>query len=70
MDPRDVECVVTVYVDDAAIAATVGWITSRWSHLIADDKDELHAFAARLGLRRAWFQDPTLPEPLHPSDAW
>ena len=49
---------MTVYVDDAAIAATVGRITSRWSHLIADDQAELHSFAARLGLRRAWFQDP------------
>ncbi len=50
---------MTVYVDDAMIAATVGRLTSRWSHLIADDQAELHAFAARLGLRRAWFQDPT-----------
>lgn len=49
---------MTVYVDDAAIGATVGRITSRWSHLIADDQAELHAFAARLGLRRVWFQDP------------
>lgn len=49
---------MTVYVDDAAIAATVGRVTSRWSHLIADDRDELHAFASRLGLLRAWFQDP------------
>jgi hypothetical protein len=46
-------------VDDAMIAATVGRISSRWSHLIADDQAELHAFATRLGLRRAWFQDPT-----------
>jgi hypothetical protein len=50
---------MTVYVDDAMIAATVGRLTSRWSHMIADDQDELHAFAHRLGLRRAWFQDPT-----------
>lgn len=49
---------MTVYVDDAAIAGTVGRISSRWSHLIADDAVELHAFAALLGLRRAWFQDP------------
>lgn len=49
---------MTVYVDDAAITATVGRITARWSHLIADDRDELHSFAARLGLRRGWFQDP------------
>jgi hypothetical protein len=51
---------MAVYVDDAAIPATVGRITSNWSHLIADDRDELHAFATRLGLRRAWFQDPVL----------
>ncbi|PZS32947.1 MAG: DUF4031 domain-containing protein [Pseudonocardiales bacterium] len=50
---------MTVYVDDAMIAATVGRLTSRWSHLIADDQAELHAFAARLGLRLAWFQHPT-----------
>jgi len=29
----------------------------RWCHLTADTVDELHAFAARLGLKRAWFQD-------------
>jgi hypothetical protein len=49
---------MTVYVDDARIAATVGRFTSRWSHLIADTEDELHEFAARLGLRRTWFQAP------------
>lgn len=27
-----------------------------WSHLWADDDDELHAFAARLGMRREWHQ--------------
>jgi hypothetical protein len=27
-----------------------------WSHLFADDEDELHAFAAELGLKRAWAQ--------------
>ncbi len=28
-----------------------------WSHLVSTvDADELHAFAARLGLRRLWFQ--------------
>jgi hypothetical protein len=48
---------MTVYVDDAAIPAQVGKIAARWSHLTADTKDELHEFAAKLGLRRAWFQD-------------
>jgi hypothetical protein len=33
------------------------WRGTRWSHLASDhDLDELHAFAARLGLRREWFQ--------------
>lgn len=27
------------------------------AHLTADTLDELHAFAARLGLKREWFQD-------------
>lgn len=27
-------------------------------HLWADSLDELHGFAARLGLKRAWFQEP------------
>jgi hypothetical protein len=47
---------VSVYVDDADIAATVGRHTSRWSHLTADTKDELHEFAAKLGLKRSYFQ--------------
>jgi Protein of unknown function (DUF4031) len=47
---------MTVYVDDAAIEAQVGRYRSRWSHLTADSREELHAFAARLGLRRSWFQ--------------
>lgn len=33
------------------------WHGRRWSHLVSDrEYDELHAFAARLGLRRAAFQ--------------
>lgn len=48
---------MTVYVDDARIVARVGRLQAQWSHLTADDRDELHAFAAGLGLRRSWFQD-------------
>lgn len=55
---------MTVYVDNAGIAATVHdpgsgrHYRSRWSHLFCDgDLDELHAFAARIGTRRTWFQD-------------
>lgn len=56
---------MTVYVDSARIPATVGRHRARWSHLTADTEDELHAFAARIGLRRDWYQDrcKKLPEP-------
>jgi hypothetical protein len=50
---------MTVYVDDYRVQATVGRISARWSHLfVAPDGDieELHALAARIGLRRSWFQ--------------
>lgn len=43
---------MSVYVDDAAMA----WRGKRWYHLTADSTDELHDFAARLGLKREWFQ--------------
>jgi hypothetical protein len=33
------------------------WRDRRWAHLVSDTSlEELHAFAARLGLRRTWFQ--------------
>jgi len=44
---------MAVYVDDAVFP----WRGRRWAHLLADDLDELHAFAARLGLPREIFQD-------------
>jgi hypothetical protein len=44
---------VTVYVDSAVIP----WRGHLWAHLLGTDLDELHAFAAAIGLRRAWFQD-------------
>jgi hypothetical protein len=51
---------MAVYIDDASIPATVpngqARHTSRWSHLFADTPEELHEFAARLGLRRSYFQ--------------
>jgi hypothetical protein len=48
---------MTVYVDNSRIPAKVGRYQSRWSHLFADTQQELHAFADRIGLHRAWFQD-------------
>ena len=44
---------MTVLVDRAVWR----WRGELWAHLVSDaDYDELHAFAARLGLRREWFQ--------------
>ena len=43
---------MAVYVDEPVFA----WRGRRWCHLLADSAEELHAFAADLGLRRAWFQ--------------
>jgi hypothetical protein len=42
---------MAVYVDDSRIR----WRRREWSHLIADTTEELHAFAAGLGLERTWF---------------
>jgi hypothetical protein len=61
---------VTVYVDDAAIVATVGRWSSRWSHLTADTRDELHDFAARLGLRRSYFQENDAKPGSFSREAW
>ncbi len=33
-----------------------GWRLGPSAHLIADTNEELHAMAARLGLKRSWFQ--------------
>ena len=52
---------MTVYVDNARIP----FGRMLMSHLQADTEDELHEFAARLGLRREWFQPGTRPEAAH-----
>jgi hypothetical protein len=46
---------VAVYVDDAVTL----WRGHRWAHLMADTLEELHAFAAALGMPRRAFQDRT-----------
>lgn len=51
---------MSVYVDEirdwGLIARARGLRHTHWCHLTADTEEELHAFAARLGLRRSWFQ--------------
>lgn len=49
---------MTIYVDDMRVPARIGGIRARWSYLYTDGDDaELHAFAARLGLKRSAVQD-------------
>jgi hypothetical protein len=47
---------LTVYVDDWRQRATVRDRTDRWSHLLADDPEELHAMAAALGIPSRGYQ--------------
>ncbi|MFJ4221770.1 DUF4031 domain-containing protein [Curtobacterium luteum] len=56
------ESFVTVYVDDARIAARVGGLRGCWSHLFADSSDELLLFAASIGLAGEWLQCGGEPE--------
>ena len=52
---------MSVYVDPlvdfGALARARGLRHTVWCHLTADTREELHGFAALLGLRRAWFQN-------------
>jgi hypothetical protein len=43
-----------VYVDEAIW----DWQGLKWAHLLADNVDDLHRFAARLGIHRASYQGP------------
>lgn len=53
---------MTVYVDDWRQQAKVGRHSARWSHMFSDSSDEeLHALAARIGLKRSYFQKPNDP---------
>jgi hypothetical protein len=45
---------MSVYVDEANWT----WRGLKWAHLLADDLDELHRFAHRLGIHRLSFQAP------------
>ncbi len=45
---------MAVYVDEAIWR----WQGRTWCHLLADDIDELHRFAADMGLHRISYQGP------------
>jgi hypothetical protein len=58
---------MTVYVDDMRMQATVPnggrSVSGRWSHLMADDEQELIDFAVgKLGMRPQWIQHPGSPD--------
>jgi hypothetical protein len=61
---------MTVYVDNSRRFARVGRVAARWSHLTADTPAELHEFAARIGLRREWFQTCKSPLCTPPCPRW
>jgi hypothetical protein len=42
-----------VYVD---MLIDYGWRLGPSCHLLADTEEELHAFASKIGMKRAWFQ--------------
>jgi len=46
---------MAVYVDSRSWL----WQGQNWGHLIGDSLEELHEFAARLGLQSEWFQNST-----------
>lgn len=53
---------MTILVDPAVWP----WRGDRWAHLVSDESyDELHAFAARLGLPRRVFQGDHYDIPAH-----
>lgn len=54
---------MTVYVDELVRRPTkIRCFQTGSCHMLADTLDELHAMAARIGLKRSWFQ----AHPHHP----
>jgi hypothetical protein len=51
---------MTAYVDELVVHENVRpslrYLGQSWSHLWADTDDELHEFAAKIGMKRSWFQ--------------
>lgn len=48
---------MAVYVDNMKMP----WRGMIMSHMMADELEELHEMAAKLGLKRSWFQDKSIP---------
>lgn len=53
---------MSVYVDPMRkCVPNKNWKRSSSCHMFADDLDELHEMAEKVGLKREWFQDKSLP---------
>lgn len=53
---------MSVYVDSISpCMPNKNWKYRHCCHLVADTIDELHSFAACIGLKRDWFQNKTIP---------
>lgn len=51
-----------IYVDDIIDYGNAASPHGKWCHMLSDvSLEELHAFAARLGLKRSWFQAKSSP---------
>lgn len=64
---------MVVYVDDMRTPAKLGRYPGKWSHLMVgpeDDIAELHEFAAKIGLRREWFQAHGWPRDHYDVPEW
>ena len=55
---------MTVYIDDMYRYAFGEFRGMQMSHMIADDDAELHDMAARIGMKREWFQGDHYDVPL------
>lgn len=47
---------MAVYVDKPFVFHETGWKKGKWCHMWADTEDELHEFAAHIGLHPEWSQ--------------
>ena len=55
---------MTVFIDDMYRYAIGEFRGMRMSHMIADTEAELHAVAARIGMKREWYQGDHYDVPL------
>lgn len=61
---------MAVYVDQITdysgrLKGHVGRISQQWCHMTADTLEELHDMAARIGMKRTWFQSHALLHRCH-----